>query len=195
MVTNQNGLHDVTRFQRIQASVPAGVVLPDALRRLCDYLDETDYPISGCMRLRPDDYGGLLAWFDGDAAMAAQFACFGAGPDGSLIAFWLLSDTDALQAPVVHLDSEASNNRVLAKNFEDFLLLFGIGYDELGFADLNQPPDDPGSAENLRAWLQSEFDLTCPATGASIVEEANRACPDIQHAIDAWLRNRYGEET
>lgn len=184
----------MTRFQRIQASVPAGVELPDALRRICDYLDQTDYPISGCMRLRPDDYGGLLAWFDGDTAMAAHFACFGAGPDGSLVAFWLLDGTDARQAPVVHLGSEGCDNRVLAKNFQDFLQLFGVGYDELGFDDLNQPPNDPGSAQNLRAWLQREFGLTCPATGASIVEEARRACPDIQHAIDEWLTSRYGEK-
>lgn len=27
----------------------------------------------------------------------------------------------------------------MAKNFQDFLQLFGVGYDELGFDDLNQP--------------------------------------------------------
>lgn len=59
--------------------------------------------------------------------------------DGSLVAFWLLNGTDARQAPVVHLGSEGCDNRVLAKNFQDFLQLFGVGYDELGFDDLNQP--------------------------------------------------------
>ena len=46
------------RADNIEAEFPPGVTMPADLRRLCDYLDRTDYPISGHMRLRPE--GGAL---------------------------------------------------------------------------------------------------------------------------------------
>lgn len=184
----------MTKFERIQANAPRGTILPDALRKVCDYLDRTDYPISGCMKIRPDDFGGVLAWFGNDGIMASNFAYFGAGPDGSILAFWLLNGKDANLAPIVHLGSEGSNNLVLAADFHLFLHLFGIGYDELGFDDLTNPPEDPDSAENFRIWLQSEFGINCPETGEEIVSEAQCSCPDLQEAIDSWYKQRYGED-
>lgn len=53
------------RADTIEAEFPPGVAMPTDLRRLCDYLDCTDYPISGHMRLRPEG-GALKAWFGGD---------------------------------------------------------------------------------------------------------------------------------
>lgn len=38
----------------IEVEFPPGVKMPAELRRLCDFLDRTDYPISGYMRLRPE---------------------------------------------------------------------------------------------------------------------------------------------
>lgn len=184
----------MTKFERIAAHVPAGTVLPVELRMLCDYLDRTGYPISGCMKIRPDDFGGVQSWFDGDALMASQFAYFGAGPDGSILAFWLRDSVDASAVPVVHLGSEGCENSVLARNFREFLGLFGIGYDELGFDDLSQPPADPDSAAGLRAWLEAELGIVCPRTGEDIVAAAKSTCPDVELVIDQWSKQRYGEQ-
>lgn len=182
----------MNRYHAIEACIPAGTRLPDQLKPLCDYLDRTGYPLSGHMKLRPDDFGGLLAWFDGDAAMACRFAYFGAGPDGSILALWLLHGADASDAPVVHLGSEGVDNQVLAANFREFLTLLGIGYSELGFDDLAQPPEDPASAANFRAWLLAQYGIVCPLTGMPVVESAQARCPDLQAAIDAWLAQRHG---
>lgn len=182
----------MTRFEKICANVPAGTQLPAELKAVCDWLDREDYPISGCMKIRPDDFGGLLAWFGGDESMARQFAYFGAGPDGSILALWLTGGPDATRAPVVHLGSEGSHNKVLAEDFLSFLALFGIGYDELGFDDLDDLPEDPDSAARFRAWLKTTYQIDCPETGAALARSAQQRCPDLQAFIDAWLTARDG---
>ncbi|MCC8539443.1 hypothetical protein ACDH70_11780 [Xanthomonas axonopodis pv. poinsettiicola] len=185
----------MTKFERIAAHVPVGTVLPVELRMVCDYLDRTGYPISGCMKIRPDDFGGVQAWFDGDEAMASQFAYFGAGPDGSILAFWLRDSLDAGTVPIVHLGSEGNGNSVLARNFREFLQLFGIGYDELGFDDLSQRPADPDSAAGLRAWLEAELGIICPPTGEDIVTAARLNCADVAVAIEHWIHQRYRSQS
>ena len=180
------------RADNIEAEFPPGTPMPADLRRLCDYLDRTDYPISGYMRLRP---GGdaLKAWFDGDVEAASQFAGFGAGPDGSILAFWLYQGPDASVAPIVHLGTEGQNNIVLASDFREFLHLLGIGYSELGFDDLNAPPTEPETAEHLRAWLLAEFGISPPVTGAALVTQAQARHPDLAMWICDWQRQRYGD--
>lgn len=113
--------------------------MPDQLRRLCDFLDQTDYPLRGNMKLRPEGEG-LKGWFGADSAAWHQLAGFGAGPDVSTLALWLYAGRDPSIAPVVHLGSEGDQLIVLANNFFEFLHLFGMGYTELGFDDLTQPP-------------------------------------------------------
>ncbi|HEX7446791.1 MAG TPA: hypothetical protein VF306_04555 [Pirellulales bacterium] len=167
------------RADRIEAEFPSGTVMPPDLRRLCDYLDRTDYPISGYMKLRPEGES-LKAWFGGDTEAASQFAGFGAGPDGSILAFWLYAGPDASMAPIVHLGSEGQNNAVLASDFHEFLHLFGIGYGELGFEDLSAPPAEPGTARHLRLWLADEFNIIPPATGAELVRKAQARHPDLE---------------
>jgi hypothetical protein len=163
--------------------------MPADLRRLCDYLDRTDYPISGYMRLRPEG-GPLKAWFGGDTEAASQFAGFGAGPDGSILAFWLYRGPDASTAPIIHLGSEGQNNVVLASDFREFLYLVGIGYGELGFDDLSAPPSEPETAERLRAWLLAEFGIRPPATGAALVKQAQARHPDLEAWIRDWQRRK-----
>ena len=124
----------MTRFEMIATSVPPGTMLPPELRTVCDELDRVGDPISGYMQIRPDDLAG---WFDRDAEMTSQFAAFGAGGDGSILAFWLRNGVDARGAPVVHLGSEGDRNMVMARDFRGFLRLLAIGYDELGFDDLS----------------------------------------------------------
>jgi hypothetical protein len=183
----------MTRFDKIAANVPPGTILPPELRAVCDELDRVGYPISGCMKIRADDFGGLVAWFGGDEEISSQFAPFGAGPDGSILAFWLLHGTDARNAPVVHLGSEGDHCMVVARDFPEFLRLFAIGYDELGFDDLSGPPSDPDSANWLRAMARERYNLDVPATGAEIVGGAQAATPSVEAAIGDWYKRRYGE--
>ena len=180
---NSGVMPQMNRADRIQAEFPPGVVMPNALRRVCDYLDSTDYPISGCMKLRPEGEG-LKYWFGADSTAWRVLAGFGAGPDGSTLALWMYASADTSKAPVVHLGSEGNQLIVLANDIEDFLLLFGIGYNELGFDDLSLPPDEPESAAGLRQWLESQFGLRPPMTGAEIVKRAQLNHPDFE----AWVR-------
>src|SRR6476620_11602483 len=120
------------RADRIEAEFPPGVKMPGEMRRLCDFLDRTEYPISGSMKLRPEGEG-LKGWFGAGSEAWHQLAGFGAGPDGSTLASWLYAGPDVASAPVVHLGSEGDQLVVLADNFREFLALFGIGYGELGF--------------------------------------------------------------
>jgi hypothetical protein len=95
----------------------------------------------------------------------------------------------------VHLGSEGQNNVVLASDIREFLHLFGIGYGELGFDNLSAPPEEPGSAERLRAWLSSEFGIAPPVTGAELVRRAQARHPDLEAWVRDWQRRRYGEDS
>ncbi len=175
----------------IQFEFPPGVLMPDQLRKLCDFLDDTGYPISGCMRLRPEGEA-LKAWFGAGSEAWNALAGFGSGPDGSTIAYWMYGDHDISNAPVVHLGSEGSEIKVIANDFGDFLRLFAIGYDELGFNDLGKPPAAPESAALLRFWLKSEFGIASPPTGIDIASRAKMRHPDFESwVVDAQdLRDR-----
>ncbi len=177
----------MNRADRIESEFPPGVVMPQRLRELCDYLDSAGYPISGCMRLRPEGES-LKLWFGAPSDAWKSLAGFGSGPDGSILAFWMYAGGDIAEAPVVHLGSEGNEIKVIADNLEDFLLLFGIGYDELGFDDMSAPPLEPESAAGLRARLSARFGLVPPATGQDIVGRAQARHPDfaawVEEALD-----------
>lgn len=172
------------RADRIEAEFPPGVKMPEELRSLCDFLDSTDYPISGWMKLRPEGES-LKGWFGADSEAWQQLAGFGAGPDGSTLASWLYAGSNVSTAPVVHLCSEGVQLIVLANSFRDFLSLFGIGYNELGFDDLSRPPEDPASAERLRAWLWSRYGIQSPETGIELVRHAQARHPNFAEWVHA----------
>jgi hypothetical protein len=74
-------------------------------------------------------------------------------------------------APVVLLDSDCSENKVVAADAREFLRLLAMGYEEPGrYSTL--APEDPDSTEALREWLSEEFALAAPATGAELVDAA-----------------------
>lgn len=166
------------RADNIEAEFPPGIKMPADLRRLCDFLDRTDYPLSGYMRLRPEGEA-LKAWFGNGSDAWCQLAGFGSGPDGSILALWLYAGTDPSRAPVVHLGSEGGHGKVIADNIRDFLVLFGIGYSELGIDDLSKPAVEPESAALLRKWLAAEFAIRCPETGITLVQRAQACHPDF----------------
>lgn len=177
------------RAERIQAEFPPDIVMPEELRRLCDLLDQIDYPISGYMKLRPEGEG-LKRWFGAGSEAWNLLAGFGAGPDGSTLALWLYAGRDPSIAPVVHLGSEGDAMSVLADNIRDFLCLFGIGYGELGYDDLGQPPEEPETAERLRKWLMSGLGIVPPATGIELVSRARSRHPDFEKWVHDAQRKR-----
>lgn len=179
----------MTRAERIEAEFPPGITMPPELRMLCDYLDRTGYPLSGHHKLRPEG-AALRAWFGGDSEATRQLAGFGAGADGSTLALWLYAGPDASKAPVVHLGSEGDALMVLANDFREFLHLLGIGYGEIGFEDLDAPPQEPESAERLRGWLASEFGIVPPETGGALVRAAKARHPDFAAWVQESVRRR-----
>ena len=162
----------------IQNGFPDGVRLPKDLRRLCEFAEESDGEVSGCFEFETDGRTSARAWFAGNDQAASKFAVFGRGPDGSLYGLWLHAGPDAERAPVVLLDSDNEDNKVIAASVRDFLQLLAIGYEEPGRHPTLEP-EDHESASNLRDWLSEEFDLESPQTGAELVMAARGQHPDL----------------
>jgi hypothetical protein len=181
---------------QIEAGFPTGARMPADLRRLCDYAERSGDPQIGYHELRP---GGdaLRAWFHGDETAAGKFAAFGAGPPGSVLAFWLYAGPDAAAAPVVHLGPHDLHYTLLAADVQAFLYLLGVGYGELGFDDLTIPPAElwlpPPPPDQLRAWLRAEFGITPPFTGTELVREARARHPDLGAWVRDWQRQALPE--
>ena len=145
----------------IQKGFPNGVQLPQELRRLCEFAEANEGTISGCFEFETEGHSAAQAWFGDDTRAASQFAVFGRGPDGSLYALWLHAGNDTGKAPVVLLDSECSDNKIIADNVRAFLRLLAIGYEEPGrFPTLE--PEDPEGADALRTWLFDELGVGVP---------------------------------
>ena len=168
----------------LAASFPEGIELPSEFRVLCDWVSENGYPISGYFELREHDDETIRLWFGSDAAVGS-LAQFGAGPDGSLYCLWRSCDG---RLPIVHMGSEGQDNFVLASTPTDFLRLLAIGYDEIGYADLDAPPfvEDAGQTINplFQQWVTETFDVSIPQSGSEITDPAQASHDDFQKWID-----------
>lgn len=170
---------------KIQAGFPNGVQLPSELRRLCEFAEANGGAVSGCFEFETDGMSWARTWFCDDEWAASQFAVFGRGPDGSLYAFWLHAGSETAQAPVVLLDSESEDNKIIAANVWEFLRLLAMGYEEPGRYPTLAPEDADGAAP-LRDWLSREFGLIAPVNAAELVASAQRQHPDLA----AWIQSR-----
>src|SRR5207249_2395571 len=124
---------------RVQSNFPNGVWLPDCLRALCDYLDAHGYPLSSCFEICDWGRQDAASWFPGDPVAQRQVAIFGRGSTGSSYALWLVPTANPDEAPVVHLGSEGEFF-VLAANAFEFCRLPAVGYSEVEYDDLAEPP-------------------------------------------------------
>jgi hypothetical protein len=176
----------------IKKNFPKGVAVPDELEALCRFAEDHNGALSGWFRLKEDGRESALTWFDDDSKAASQFAAFARCPDGSLYALWMHAGKDASQAPVVLLDSEAQQSKVIAGNCRDFLRLLAMGYNEPGRYPTLEP-DDPHSASDLREWLKAEFNLIPPTTGADLVAKAQSGHPDLLAWIREWQKRHFRE--
>ncbi|SHI86362.1 SMI1/KNR4 family protein [Pseudozobellia thermophila] len=159
-------------FSEIKNGIPETIPVPKALKLLCDWVDENDYPISGGFELMADDGESIGSWFDSED-VSDRFGVFGTGPDGSLYALWI--DDDGHQK-IVHLGSEGDALYILADSFVDFLRLLAIGYSEIGSADMtktaeewNSDDDDESINPDFQKWVSATFHVTIPKTGSEIM--------------------------
>ncbi len=170
-------------IKHLRTTFPTNIPIPDALAQLCEWEETNGYPISGGFELYADTHDSIALWF-GASSVVDRFGVFGTGPDGSLYAIWHQDDG---RQTIVHMGSEGQNNFVLASNFIAFLGLLAIGYEEIGFADLSQPPME---APNLafQHWVTENFEVIVPAIGAEIVDSACETPDDFQTWINDKVR-------
>jgi len=77
----------------------------------------------------------------------------------------------------VHLGSEGDGIKVLAPSFKEFLRLLAIGYGELGFEDLSNPPAGSEPNSKFQEWVKVQFNTDIPTNGSEFITlEANGKC-------------------
>jgi len=168
----------------LKASFPDAVHFPDELRELCFWLGSNGYPISGSFELQISGGKTVGYWF-GHNRVTDRFGLFGAGPDGSLYGIWRQDDG---RQPIVHMGSEGQNNSVLAGSFREFLRLLAIGYDEIGFDDLANPPAEAsGRNPKFQRWVQERYLVTIPRCGTEITLPAQQTHETFQEWIEKNL--------
>lgn len=172
------------KIEELQKTFPEGIAIPDALAQLCAWDETQDDFFSGYFELYADVHEAIRHWF-GTPAVVDRFGVFGNGADGSLYAIWRQDDG---RQPIVHLGSEGINNFVLSSDFVSFLRLLAIGYNEIGFDDLSQPPHEPDEPpnESFQHWVSQTFSVSIPATGAEITEPARAAHDDFEK----WIQTK-----
>ncbi|PUB25904.1 hypothetical protein C8J95_11271 [Elizabethkingia sp. YR214] len=176
-------------YKKIAKGIPGRITIPVALEKFCNWTDVNGYPISGYFELRADD-GATMQYWLGFNDVSDRFGIFGAGGDGSLYAFWI---DDENNQKIVHLGSEGEQLYILAENFIDFLRLLAVGYDEIGFANLNSTIEewnvaigqekDAGINFRFREWVEKEFQVQIPDKGTNIVDVNNNTFND-------WIREQ-----
>jgi hypothetical protein len=151
---------------------------------LCDWSDQNGYPISGCFELRAGDSDTFLYWF-GTRLADQELAQFGAGADGSLYCIW---SHPSGTFPIIHLGSEGDSIMVLASDFRSFITLLAIGYDEIGFDDLSEPPTDNDDINpRFQKWAQDTFNLTIPKTGKSIIDTNTKLTEELNTFVSSRI--------
>ncbi|WP_339700628.1 hypothetical protein [uncultured Marixanthomonas sp.] len=180
----------MSTYLKIKKGISKTIVLPDALQKLCDWIDINGY-VGDCFELRADDGETIKHWFGFDD-VSHRFGTFGAGPDGSIFSFWVNDEGNQI---VVHLGSEGGELHTLTDTFVDFLRLLSIGHDEIGSADMNVAPkvsnceNDKTINSDFRKWVAKEFNVTIPVKGNEIMNVTNSLFND-------WMEaqfERYGE--
>ena len=159
--------------EKMKQSFPLNIPFPIELEQLNDWANQNGYPISGYFKLRAGDSDTMFYWF-GFRHVDDKLAQFGAGADGSLYCLW---DAGDQTFPVVHLGSEGDGIKVLAPSFKEFLRLLAIGYGELGFEDLSNPPAGSEPNSKFQEWVKVQFNTDIPTNGSEFITlEANGKC-------------------
>jgi hypothetical protein len=180
--TDENEREGVYRLgtlaRDVAAKLPIRAELPKALVALAGYQEETGRLGNEAMYVSP---GPLAGW---DRGKAKQFAVFGSGPDGSVIAYWLRGGAkDLARAPVVYLDSEGVENFVLADSVEEVIALLAYGHDELRWVQLPRNREAyehwKDEIEDFAAWAKRELGISPRRGSAARLAELEKKHPGL----------------
>ena len=175
----------IMNIDEYKESFPQNISFPEELCLLCDWVSINGYPISGCFRIRKHDKNAFISWFGCD--IGESFVQFGASGDGGLYCLWKVGD----HYPVIFLDSEGEQNRVLAESVNDFMQLLAIGYNELGYDDLSQPPiykEESLINTKFQDWCKDTFQFNILENGNEIFNKAQRFKTDFKESIEKLCR-------
>jgi len=166
---------------------PPSIDFPDELAAFVDWSEANNFSLWG-VELQAGSRDDIEAWF-GHIFANSRLGIFATGPDGSLYAIW--KDAE-LEQRVVFLGSEGEV-RNLTSNVLDFLRLLAIGYGEVGYADLSEPPEDDfvdmiddeedeeferntnEALPEFRVWLQKTYGVQIPQTGDGLVDPEDKS--------------------
>jgi len=182
-----------TLSDQIRASLPDGMVLPQALDKLFIWMHaegltwENNGSVGGALvpfgtpnlssapniEFSAEGSENLKYWFgqESDEIKNRLYVFCQTGGEGSMGAFWL--DNDGSQK-IVHLGSGSGSTMVcvLTDNALDFLRLLAIGYEEICWGGFDEPPTGETPVNiKFREWVETEFSTNIPTRGSEIVKE------------------------
>lgn len=171
----------------IEKTFHLGWKLPEAIVKVCKYLDEHDYPISGCFELSTIGMDDLRGWFKKNPEAIDSLMAFGRGASGDVYALWLINDLTPEEAPVVMFGSEGELV-VLARNAKEFCMLLCLGYSELGRDNHAEVGTDYEDTLSFRQYIQNIYNFDLPLTAEATISQANQEYPDFQSLVEsnAW---------
>jgi hypothetical protein len=126
----------------------------------------------------------LRLWTGGSAAPSERLTPIGQDGSGGIV--FVYGPPEEFEAsPVVFLGSEGQN-RVIAADIADFLVLLSRGY------ELPDPVDaaaatSPRSSEPLTALLERRVPERLEATDEELVDRAQAALPGFQEEVESWV--------
>ncbi len=199
----------LTLAGRTKSTLPEGMILPAALEKLYDWIEENEFTLtrdnetSGWLfdissreavsapiiEFNSDGSKNLKHWFGLDIPEIHErlFVFCKTGQEGSQGAFWL--DDDGKQH-IVHLGGGSGSimTCVLTDNASDFLRLLAVGYDEICWGEYSlEPTFDIPRNQKFHDWVKTEFDVLIPKTGASIVPQTAETT-DAETSSDPFLK-------
>ena len=194
--------------QQIRAGLPKGMVLPESLEKLFNWMEkqgwtwETQGRAGGSLEplessgldtapyieFFADDPNDLKYWFETENPEIRErlYVFARTGADGSIGAFWLDENGDQ---KIVHMGSGSGSTLVcvLASDPIDFLRLLAIGYEEICWGEFERKPDgDLPVNKKFRNWVQEEFNVEIPERGSTIVPKTSEM-GDSESDDPFWL--------
>ena len=173
----------MTLIEQLTKSFP-GDSFPNALRKLAEYGEEAADQISCDFELTGTGDEDLVAGFRG-SPKAKQFWIFGIDGMHSLYGYWIYEGRSIVNAPIVYLNGEGSDNTVLANTLEEFIALLTLGEEAVGLIDAwGQSKRKCDGIEDFRAWAKTELGIEPPNNPREVVEQARKSHPDLDEWID-----------
>lgn len=180
-------------LEELRPNLPVGEI-PRLLALILEYQNRNgdDTICRADFQVFPLGRESLHHWCHGHSLEESQFAVFGTTAEGSLYAWWLYPGRTLGDAPIVLLDCDVDDSRVIAGSLADFAGLLAAGWDTLDFGDEAERASD---IARFRAWVEA-LGIAIPADRRAAQEAARRAHPDLKAWLDENHRNDWleGEE-